>query len=848
MSRVCHCIKQCTRGLDETPGEDLAPNSIPTPPLTRGTKLLWAALLLISNLVLFAWLFHERSPREFVSEFYTSPDAHFIFRAPLILLVFSVLLAYLYEKKQASFTRTLGTAARLSGTLARVAAVVSILAALRITQTVPLLSALAGVVIVLGAGSVGRRVFVLKIFGLDATAFDSSLEQRVLSTALGLGLIALTIFMLGSLGIFFTGPLLFLGLVALVFYDRPSMPARTQPREPFNFWALACAGLLLLAHFPLVCSAPTDYDVLEYHLAAPAQYLAQGRVSFLNENIYATFPEIGEMLYLFSMQIAGNRFDGLPCAHAILLGVWVLSIAGVYALARRLAKTVPIWGEELSEAAAGFAALLYVLIPLGSQMAAEFYVEHFQALFHLCAVICACAYLSDLKLRVMFKSSEPIRRTQSWLFAAGAFAGLCSGAKYTGLIFTLAPLLVLLPMFALLQATLRDALGAAWRLSVSALVFFAPWMIRNFSATSDPLFPLGTVMRRRFEGAHGLPDRLDHFEAAHRTGEVSLGAFGRALRQLVPGLRGNYVEELATGPQLLAFAAPAIAALKSSETVFAALLLVLDLLAWFFFSHRLNRFFFPQLSVFAALGGVGAAACWRVKPLRKVCVALSALFLLIVAPVQLGSTVWSSVSREDFSRSRLESAQAQYDFIDWIASAGQQRQSHAALEQFAGIRAAASLKPNSQVLFIGESQTFYCDETPRYSVVFNRSLLEEVLTVAKADDDVQRLLKAKGVTHLYFNYSEWSRLDLSYALTNDPDRPRWELEPFDPERKHMHALLLRAGKFAAYGRIWPESVFPAYLKLTVTQYDIFDEFFKKHTRRVWPESTGETTCELRKID
>lgn len=821
---------------------------MPTPHLSRSAKAGWACLLLFSNLLLFAWLFHERSPREFISDFYTSPDAHFIFRAPLVLAVFSILIAYLYEKKQAAFTKRLGAFARLSGTLVRVAAVLSALAALRVTQTAPLLSALAGFVIVLGAGGAGARVLGLKPFKLDAAAFDSRLEWRVLSCALGLGLLALSVFVLGSFGLFFTGPVIFLGLVALVFYERPEFAERAEAREPFAFWALAFVGLLLLAHLPLVCSAPTDYDVLEYHLAAPAQYLAQGRVSFLNENIYATFPEVGEMLYLFSMQVAGNRFDGLPCAHAILISVWVLSIGGVYALARRLSKSIPVWGEEGAESAAACAALLYALVPLGSHLAADFYVEHFQALFHLCAVICACAYLSDLKLRMLFKANADSKPGASWLYAAGAFGGLCCGAKYTGLLFTLAPMLVLLPMITMLQAGVREAAGSVWRVALPAVALFAPWMVRNFFAGGDPLYPLGVVMRRRIQGAHGLPDRLDHFEAAHRAGEISLGAFGRALRQLMPGLQKDYAEDLGSWPQLLCFAAPGVAALKSTEVVLAALMLVLNLFAWFFFSHRLNRFFFPQLSVLAALGGVGAAACWRVKPLRKVCVALCVVFILIVGPLQLGSTVWSSMSREDFSRTRLEAAQAQFDFLDWVAGAQRQAETHASLEQFGGVRATAALKPNSQVLFIGEAQTFYCDDVPRYSVVFNRSVLEEVLQESRTSADIQRLLKAKGVTHLYFNYSEWSRLDLSYALTPDPDRPRWQLEPWNAERRSYLASLLRAGKFGAYGKVWPEEVFPAYLKLTAEQYEVFEDFFARHTRRVWPETEGQRTCELRKIE
>ena len=200
------------------------------------------------------------------------------------------------------------------------------------------------------------------------------------------------------------------------------------------------------AHAPLIWNLPADYDVLEYHLAAPAQYLRAGSVGFLHENIYAALPENGEMLYLLGMILAGDKFEGLPGAHVVLLGAWALTVVGVYALARRLERSFSDSRDRAASPAPIAAAGLYALTPMGSQVAADFYVEHFQALLHVSALLCACAYLSDFKIRQLFKTHAQ-NNASSWLLCTGAFAGLCCGAKVTGLLFTLLPLAVFLPLY-----------------------------------------------------------------------------------------------------------------------------------------------------------------------------------------------------------------------------------------------------------------------------------------------------------------------------------------------------------------------------------------------------------------
>jgi len=130
---------------------------------------------------------------------------------------------------------------------------------------------------------------------------------------------------------------------------------------------------------------------------------------------------------------------------------------------------------------AALAALLYAIIPLGSQLLADFYVEHFQALFHLGALWAVCAFWGERR--------AGIRERFGWVVLAGLFAGLACGTKYSALLMTLLPLLILLPLLCVIGGSVYEALRAAGCVAAPALAVLAPWLVRNAVASGDPLFP-----------------------------------------------------------------------------------------------------------------------------------------------------------------------------------------------------------------------------------------------------------------------------------------------------------------------------------------------------------------------
>ena len=73
--------------------------------------------------------------------------------------------------------------------------------------------------------------------------------------------------------------------------------------ERTDSWAklmLACVLLAAALNFAGALAPPFEYDELEYHLGALAEYQRAGRIVFLPHNFYSNMPQLTEMLYLLA--------------------------------------------------------------------------------------------------------------------------------------------------------------------------------------------------------------------------------------------------------------------------------------------------------------------------------------------------------------------------------------------------------------------------------------------------------------------------------------------------------------------------------------------------------------------
>jgi len=214
-----------------------------------------------------------------------------------------------------------------------------------------------------------------------------------------------------------------------------------------------CLGILALVELPV-----TSVDELIYHLEIPHRLLeSQGRYSF-QDNIYAYFPQLGEMLFLF-----GYAVSGVSAARLFNAVFGLLLAVALYGFSRR----------SLSRADSFFAVAALFSAPSVLVVASLAYVDLVFTLYGFLALV--------LLLRFVQK------RRLIWAVLAGVMGGGAWCTKYTGM-----QLLLLLVLIGLVGHLINKRKEFPWQLGMTiavSLMVVTPYLLRNWIQTGWPLFP-----------------------------------------------------------------------------------------------------------------------------------------------------------------------------------------------------------------------------------------------------------------------------------------------------------------------------------------------------------------------
>jgi hypothetical protein len=231
-------------------------------------------------------------------------------------------------------------------------------------------------------------------------------------------------------------------------------------------------GLLgvLMIWFPLLTPENASYDARWYHLPIAENYVAQGGITRSGEGwVHSGLPQLASLLYAWAFSAPGSLFDRVEAAAHIEFAVFLATLVGVAALARRaLGERAPL----------AFAAVF--LFPgifcydSGLVLGAD----------HVAALWAAPIFLLSLRY---WQSPEPRVAVLLGAVIAGAL-----DTKYTAAILLPFPLLVVGVRCArdLRSAGARSALSPAVAAGASVLAFTAPHWLKNAVYYGDPLYPL----------------------------------------------------------------------------------------------------------------------------------------------------------------------------------------------------------------------------------------------------------------------------------------------------------------------------------------------------------------------
>lgn len=578
-------------------------------------------------------------------------------------------------------------------------------------------------------------------------------QQFCVAAALGLGWLGILTLVLGALGLL-NRPTAWImlavgGLLGLArLYLAQSQ--RSDDLNPPNDYGdrRTVGGLVLLALVvPLLvalfgASLPPGvlwqeeargYDVLEYHLQGPREYYEAGRITFLPHNVYTSFPQQMETLYLLLMHLAGDVYAAAIPAQLLHAACGILAVIALGCWAR------PGWGRLVVLVIAGSTPWLAYLGCLA-------YVENGMLFF--------TAVAAGLVVDHFREQAVVDWRTT---LAAGLCAGLAGGCKYPALAFVTVSLG--LAWLVTMRASLRQRAQRLAAFGLGAVLAFSPWLIRNAAFTGNPVYPFA---HEWLGGKAWSAEQSNQWSDGHRVlpeHDSLPGRLALAARELFGSLdhQANTYRPSLFGPVLFLLAL-AGAALGWSGP--ARLLLVwtgLIFLGWIALTFITGRFAVPLVVPLAMLagraaglyeragaGGPASSPTWLTR--RSRIVLLVALLGALANDISLAGRLRDHGQR-------------------WVARAGVPMrallgQTHVLVS---GHPLNQALPANAHAWLIGDAAVFYVDRQIHYTVAFSRDPWLEFAANHEPRACVE-WLRRRNISHVVFSWFEIERLRRTYGF------------------------------------------------------------------------------------
>jgi hypothetical protein len=241
--------------------------------------------------------------------------------------------------------------------------------------------------------------------------------------------------------------------------------------KPAGMWCikvliLTLVVVLIVSIVILSCVPPVSKDALVHHLAIPKLYLKHGGMYEIPFMPFSYYPMNLDLLYLIPLYFGNDIMPKLIHFSFALLTAWLI----FNYLRRRINAIYALLG-----------IIFFLSIPIIIKLSITVYVD------------LGLIFFSTAALLLLFKWIEK-GFSLKLLILSASFCGLAVGTKYNGLV-TLFLLIFFVPFLYLRHQQDKNpnflqAAGYGILFLFVALLFFSPWMIRNYVWTTNPIFPL----------------------------------------------------------------------------------------------------------------------------------------------------------------------------------------------------------------------------------------------------------------------------------------------------------------------------------------------------------------------
>ena len=226
-------------------------------------------------------------------------------------------------------------------------------------------------------------------------------------------------------------------------------------------YVLHVVWIVLLASVP-----PVSRDALTHHLAVPKLWVEAGGIHERPDIAFSYYPQLLDILYM--APVALGHDIAAKYLHFLFA---LLTALIIFLFVRR--RTGASW--------AALAGLMFLTLPLIVKLSVTVYVDLGLVFFTTAALFSGIIWLEDTS-------------RWRWLLIAAVCSGLALGTKYNALVSFLV-LSLLLPFFYLNRrkdqhAEQLNAVKYGALFVIVSMLVFSPWLIRNYSLTGNPLYPL----------------------------------------------------------------------------------------------------------------------------------------------------------------------------------------------------------------------------------------------------------------------------------------------------------------------------------------------------------------------
>lgn len=518
-------------------------------------------------------------------------------------------------------------------------------------------------------------------------------------------------------------------------------------------------GWPLLAFLPFVMCyiggaflPEVDFDVKEYHFGGPKEWYLASQISFLPHNVYTSFPFLTEMLTLLGMVLYGDWYWGALAGKGVLMAFGPLTALGIYVAGRR-------W---FSARAGAWAAFIHLSTPWIYRISIIAYVEGGLACYLFASLMVVMLYL-DRETQVPspdFPDEVPDRRA-SWAILAGFLSGSAMACKYPGVVSVVIPCGLILVWNAwkysidkaVVEPSRRRATWYGTLFSIGVFLAMGPWLLKNLVETGNPVYPL---LYNVFGGVDWNAELNDKFRRGHSPDHYQLLDLAEKVKDVA--LKSDWLS-----PLLFGLAPMAFFAMSRRRVAWLWLFVIYQFGIWWLLTHRIDRFWVPLIPVVSLLAGVGAAwnehRIWRW--VIRIAVGLAATFNVAF---MTSSLCGYNAYLLDLNRAAEQTAQITSPEIVLLN---------------------AQLPAGSKVLCVGEAELFDARFPYVYNTVFDKSVFEEWCGVAgftgvsadrplKSSEEIRRIFREQGITHVLVNWQEILRYRLTYGYTDFVTPQRFE--------------------------------------------------------------------------